>query len=115
MKPGTNQAPMSLRQSQVTLLLREMAHSAGVKVDIRHRDAHRGIALVDFLDQVDRLMIIGLLGIIRFCGTSVKSHQTVHSVGNDAFSIYGCRFGSRDGSSAIIPICITRFTSAIEF
>ena len=52
MKPGTKQPPMSLRQSQVTLLLREMAHSAGVKIDVRHRDAHRGIALVDFLDQV---------------------------------------------------------------
>ena len=46
---------MSLRQSQVTLLLREMAHSAGVKVDIRHKDAHRGIALVNFLDQVRSL------------------------------------------------------------
>ena len=52
MKPGTKQPPMSLRQSQVTLLLREMAHSAGVKVDIRHKDAHRGIALVNFMDQV---------------------------------------------------------------
>ena len=44
--------PVSLRESQVLRLRREIAHPSGVRLMVRKRDSHNSISLIDLLDSV---------------------------------------------------------------
>ncbi|XP_076335983.1 uncharacterized protein LOC143239071 [Tachypleus tridentatus] len=83
--PLDDRRPMSLKESQVLRLQKEIAHKGGVRLMLRKKDCVNALALVE------------AFGNIWIAGWKQKDHPLLHNtfhIGDQVFSIAGCKVTS---------------------
>ncbi|RWS11545.1 hypothetical protein B4U79_10438 [Dinothrombium tinctorium] len=101
--------PLSLRESQVLKLQREISHKDGVRVMIRKKDSYESIALVD------------CLGSVFVAGWKQKQYPQLHNtfhIGDSVISICGQRIQSAAEAYRLIkqqPLIIEIIVQRVPF